>query len=314
MGPVDVNGSVHTARKQHQRICVRICACASCVDWAWVLLRDQDSVWVADAIFFFGGGLLQFSNLQLESPGENSKQSTNAAALFSHFNSLGKDQSVNWTWLAKSLSVSFSEPSQKTFWSFDCLCNDGGEGLLLHEFYDYTSCCSTIGTIKQQTQVIKCTISLVSVVPEHYCTPEYSCPYLIQISLSQLIPWNCAIHTRRDATRRDARSLLGGENPTVRTGLFTLHAKQQATQHQAPSTLDATRINGARSHLCAWCCVPCCLGCSVYRTVTTKGFAHPNLLRFSGGVQCERGLMRTNRTGPISSHHASLPVWMGPNY
>ncbi len=34
MGPVDVNGSVHTARKQHQRIWVRICVRASCVDWA----------------------------------------------------------------------------------------------------------------------------------------------------------------------------------------------------------------------------------------------------------------------------------------
>ncbi len=34
MGPVDVNGGVHTARKQHQRICVRICARASSVDWA----------------------------------------------------------------------------------------------------------------------------------------------------------------------------------------------------------------------------------------------------------------------------------------
>ena len=34
MGPVDVKGSVHTAHKQHQRICIRICARASCVDWA----------------------------------------------------------------------------------------------------------------------------------------------------------------------------------------------------------------------------------------------------------------------------------------
>ena len=33
MGSVDVNGGVHTARKQHQRICVR----ASSVDWAWLL-------------------------------------------------------------------------------------------------------------------------------------------------------------------------------------------------------------------------------------------------------------------------------------
>ncbi len=32
MGPVDVNGSIHTARKQHQRVCVRICAGASYVD------------------------------------------------------------------------------------------------------------------------------------------------------------------------------------------------------------------------------------------------------------------------------------------
>ncbi len=34
MGPVDVNGSVHTARKQHQRknirICVRITSCVLC--------------------------------------------------------------------------------------------------------------------------------------------------------------------------------------------------------------------------------------------------------------------------------------------
>ncbi len=33
-GPVDVNGGVHTAHNQHQRICVRICARASSVDWA----------------------------------------------------------------------------------------------------------------------------------------------------------------------------------------------------------------------------------------------------------------------------------------
>ncbi len=44
MGPVDVNGSVHTARKQYQRICVRICACTSCVDWAFL-------AWVADHAF-----------------------------------------------------------------------------------------------------------------------------------------------------------------------------------------------------------------------------------------------------------------------
>ena len=34
MGPVDVNGSIHTAHKQHQRKNGPICACASCVDWA----------------------------------------------------------------------------------------------------------------------------------------------------------------------------------------------------------------------------------------------------------------------------------------
>ncbi len=34
MEPVDLNESVHTARKQHQRICVRIRARASSVDWA----------------------------------------------------------------------------------------------------------------------------------------------------------------------------------------------------------------------------------------------------------------------------------------
>ncbi len=34
MGPVGMNGGVHTARKQHQRICIRICARASSVDWA----------------------------------------------------------------------------------------------------------------------------------------------------------------------------------------------------------------------------------------------------------------------------------------
>ncbi len=52
MEPIDVNGSVHTARKQRQRICVRICARASCVDEAlndvttnvkhlWVICRKQ---------------------------------------------------------------------------------------------------------------------------------------------------------------------------------------------------------------------------------------------------------------------------------
>ncbi len=34
IGPVDVNGGVHTAHKQYQRICVRICTGASSVDWA----------------------------------------------------------------------------------------------------------------------------------------------------------------------------------------------------------------------------------------------------------------------------------------
>ena len=38
MGPIDVNGGVHTACKQHQKICVRICACASSVDWALILV------------------------------------------------------------------------------------------------------------------------------------------------------------------------------------------------------------------------------------------------------------------------------------
>ena len=32
MEPACVNGSVHTARKQHQRVCIRICASAFCVD------------------------------------------------------------------------------------------------------------------------------------------------------------------------------------------------------------------------------------------------------------------------------------------
>ena len=57
---------------------------------------------------------------------------------------------------------------------------------------------------------------------------------------------------------------------------------------EAPSTLDATRevtsINGARFHLCAWCCIACCLACSVYRAVPA------NLLRFSHRVQCGWGL------------------------
>ena len=39
IGPVDVNGGVHTTRKQHQRknvpICTRALCPASCVDWAW---------------------------------------------------------------------------------------------------------------------------------------------------------------------------------------------------------------------------------------------------------------------------------------
>ena len=32
--PIDVNESVHTAHKRHQRNCWRICVLASCVDWA----------------------------------------------------------------------------------------------------------------------------------------------------------------------------------------------------------------------------------------------------------------------------------------
>ncbi len=38
IGPVDVNRSVHTARKQHQRICICICARSSCVDEATRLI------------------------------------------------------------------------------------------------------------------------------------------------------------------------------------------------------------------------------------------------------------------------------------
>ena len=34
MGPVDVNGSVYTARKQHQRICPYICVLASSDEYA----------------------------------------------------------------------------------------------------------------------------------------------------------------------------------------------------------------------------------------------------------------------------------------
>ena len=37
--PVYVNGSIHNARKQHQRICVRICVRASCVDWTLGLYK-----------------------------------------------------------------------------------------------------------------------------------------------------------------------------------------------------------------------------------------------------------------------------------
>ncbi len=43
MGPVDVNGGVHTAHKQHQRICIGICARASNVDW--VLLSAFPLTW-----------------------------------------------------------------------------------------------------------------------------------------------------------------------------------------------------------------------------------------------------------------------------
>ena len=42
MGPVVINGSVHTAHKQHQRICVRICLClASCVNEAFVCAENR---------------------------------------------------------------------------------------------------------------------------------------------------------------------------------------------------------------------------------------------------------------------------------
>ena len=36
MEPMCVNGSVHTARKQHQRVCVRICARVLCVNVAYI--------------------------------------------------------------------------------------------------------------------------------------------------------------------------------------------------------------------------------------------------------------------------------------
>ncbi len=49
MGPVVINGSVHTARKQHQRICIRICVrVASRVLCEWDLMQRFDamrSVW-----------------------------------------------------------------------------------------------------------------------------------------------------------------------------------------------------------------------------------------------------------------------------
>ena len=53
-------------------------------------------------------------------------------------------------------------------------------------------------------------------------------------------------------TRREKRSKLGPANPVVATVLFTLHAKQQATQHHthkwnlAPFTCVASNVDGAK--------------------------------------------------------------------
>ncbi len=42
---VTVNGSVHTACEQHERICAQICVLASSVDWVWfVSLFTQKKV------------------------------------------------------------------------------------------------------------------------------------------------------------------------------------------------------------------------------------------------------------------------------
>ncbi len=44
------------------------------------------------------------------------------------------------------------------------------------------------------------------------------------------------------------------------------------------------RINGAKSHLCAWRCVACCLACCTYNTILLSQFAS-----FSRRVQCGWG-------------------------
>ncbi len=44
MGPVDVNGGVHTARKQHQRKNIRICACVASHVLCGLGLSDFSSV------------------------------------------------------------------------------------------------------------------------------------------------------------------------------------------------------------------------------------------------------------------------------
>ncbi len=53
----------------------------------------------------------------------------------------------------------------------------------------------------------------------------------------------------------------------------------------------------ARSH-CDTCCFVCCLFCAVWMdsSVATMFFSHPNLLRYSGGVQCGWDFTLNQRT------------------
>ncbi len=44
MEPVCVNGSVHTAHKQHQRVCIQICMRTSSVDAAFTLCSENSDV------------------------------------------------------------------------------------------------------------------------------------------------------------------------------------------------------------------------------------------------------------------------------
>ncbi len=91
---------------------------------------------------------------------------------------------------------------------------------------------------------------------------------------------------------------------------------------RASSTPEAARIT-QRAMQQKWSQVPivlvtCCLACSMYRTVATQGFEHPNLLCFSRHVQCGWGSTETGQANATDQNQRSqankVVAQLAPNF